>query len=185
MKIIHTELPDVFIFEPKIFEDHRGYFFESFQSARYAEKGIQTTFVQDNFSRSNKNVLRGLHYQLIKPQGKLVWVTRGAVFDVAVDIRQGSPKFGHWVGVMLNDQNHWQLYIPPGFAHGFCVLSDSADFAYKVTDYYVPQSEHGISWQDRHLGIEWPISSPTLSEKDAAFPDLAEIDPAHLPVYTV
>lgn len=128
MQIISTELPEVLIVEPKIFQDSRGYFFESFKINHYAELGIQATFVQDNFSHSNKNVLRGLHYQLDKPQGKLVWVTRGEVFDVAVDIRQGSPNFGRWVGVILNDKNHRQLYIPPGFAHGFCVLSDSADF---------------------------------------------------------
>lgn len=184
MKTIPTELPDVFILEPKIFGDHRGYFFETFQSTRYAENGLPLSFVQDNFSHSNKNVLRGLHYQLEKPQGKLVWVTRGAVFDVAVDIRRGSPRFGRWVGVILNDQNHWQLYIPPGFAHGFCVLSDSADFVYKVTEYYEPQSEYGIHWQDPKLGIEWPITAPILSEKDAAYPHLAEVDSTLLPVYT-
>ncbi len=184
MKTILTKLPEVLILEPSIFTDNRGYFFESFQSARYVEHGISTTFVQDNFSHSNKNVLRGLHYQLQKPQGKLVSVTRGAVFDVAVDIRQGSPNFGHWVGVILNDQNHWQLYIPPGFAHGFCVLSDSADFIYKVTDYYDPKAEHGISWQDKSLGIEWPTNEPILSEKDAAYPNLAEVDSSYLPVYS-
>ena len=184
MKTISTELPEVLILEPKIFGDHRGYFFETFQSARYVEQGILSAFVQDNFSHSNKNVLRGLHYQLQKPQGKLVSVTRGAVFDFAVDIRQGSPRFGRWIGVILNDQNHWQLYIPPGFAHGFCVLSDSADFIYKVTDYYEPQSEHGIHWQDQQLGIEWPVSAPILSEKDAAYSNLADVDPAYLPVYS-
>lgn len=181
MKIIPTELPEVLLLEPKIFKDSRGYFFESFKINDYAEAGIQATFVQDNFSHSNKNVLRGLHYQLDKPQGKLVWVTRGEVFDVAVDIRQGSPNFGRWVGVILNDQNHRQLYIPPGFAHGFCVLSDSADFFYKVTDYYAPQSEHGIHWNDPELKINWPIEHPILSEKDAAYRNLSEIDSADLP----
>jgi dTDP-4-dehydrorhamnose 3,5-epimerase len=183
MKIMATQLPEVLIFEPKIFNDHRGYFFESFNGIRYAESGIHASFVQDNFSHSKKNVLRGLHYQLQKPQGKLVSVVRGAVFDVAVDIRRGSPNFGRWVGVILNDQNHWQLYIPPGFAHGFCVLSDSADFIYKVTDYYDPQSEHGIFWQDLSLMIEWPIFDPILSEKDAAYPTLAQINTNYLPLY--
>src|ERR1700722_1787830 len=144
MNVISTKLPEVCIFEPKIFNDERGYFFESFHSERYLQNDVNHSFIQDNFSHSKKNVLRGLHYQLKNPQGKLVFVTRGAVFDVAVDIRQGSPNFGRWVGAILNDQNHWQLYVPPGFAHGFCVLSDSADFVYKVTNYYDPESEYGI-----------------------------------------
>jgi dTDP-4-dehydrorhamnose 3,5-epimerase len=183
MNIIHTELPEVLIFEPKVFEDPRGYFFETFQSTRYAEAGIPGSFVQDNFSHSSRSVLRGLHYQLERPQGKMVWVTRGAVFDVAVDVRKGSPRFGHWVGIILNDQNHWQLYIPPGFAHGFCVLSDAADFVYKVTDYYDPESERGIYWEDSRLGIEWPVDAPLVSEKDASYPSLVDIDVGCLPVY--
>lgn len=183
MNIIHTELPEVLIFEPKVFGDQRGYFFETFQSIRYSEAGINAPFVQDNFSHSSRSVLRGLHYQLQKPQGKMVWVSRGAVFDVAVDIRKGSPRFGRWVGVILNDQNHWQLYIPPGFAHGFCVLSDSVDFVYKVTDYYEPEGEQGIYWEDSRLGIEWPVETPLVSEKDAAHPLLSEISPEHLPTY--
>lgn len=183
MKIISTELPEVLILEPKVFMDNRGYFFESFQSSHYAQNGIKETFVQDNFSHSTKNVLRGLHYQLEEPQGKLVWVTRGSVFDVAVDVRYGSPRFGQWVGIILNDQNHWQLYIPPGFAHGFCVLSNTVDFVYKVTNYYNPQSEYGINWQDDYLNIEWPISNPILSEKDAMHPVIAALDPEKLPLY--
>lgn len=183
MKVIQTELPEVSIFEPAIFEDNRGYFIENFQSIRYAENGIQETFVQDNFSHSSRGVLRGLHYQIQKPQGKLVWVTRGAVFDVVVDIRQGSPRFGRWVGVILNDQNHWQLYVPPGFAHGFCVLSDAADFVYKVTDYYLPEAERGLCWNDPHLAIEWPVNTPIISKKDATYPCLTEVESEYLPIY--
>lgn len=183
MNIIPTELPEVLLIEPQVFRDSRGYFFESFKLDHYAKLGIKEIFVQDNFSHSNKNVLRGLHYQLEKPQGKLVWVTRGEVFDVAVDIRQGSPTFGLWVGVVLNDQNHRQLYIPPGFAHGFCVLSDSADFFYKVTDYYAVESEHGIHWNDPLLKIDWPLSQPIISEKDIAYRNLSEIEPEYLPKY--
>lgn len=182
MKMIPTDLPEVMIFEPKLFEDQRGYFFETFQSERYA-KYIPENFVQDNFSYSHKNVLRGLHYQLENPQGKLVWVPRGAVFDVAVDIRRGSSTFGRWVGVILSDENHWQLYIPPGFAHGFCVLSEGANFIYKVTDYYDPKSERGICWNDTHIKIQWPLENPTLSEKDAAYSMLENIGSDHLPLY--
>lgn len=184
MHIIRTELAEVQIFEPEIFEDRRGYFFETFQSRRYAENGIQDNFVQDNFSHSIKNVLRGLHYQLEKPQGKLVWVAQGSVFDVVVDIRHGSPTFGRWIGVVLNDQNHWQLYVPPGFAHGFYVLSATVDFVYKVTDYYDPASERGIYWKDERLNIEWPGENPIVSERDAAYAALNEIDRSNLPLYT-
>ena len=140
MKVIATELPEVLLIEPRVFGDPRGFFMETYQEAHYREAGILERFVQDNHSRSQRGVLRGLHYQLVQPQGKLVWVTRGQVFDVAVDIRRGSPTFGRWKGGILDDSNHHQLYIPPGFAHGFCVLSEEADFFYKCTDYYNPQS---------------------------------------------
>lgn len=165
MNVIETELPGVVIIEPKVFGDSRGFFFESFQAERYAAHGIPA-FVQDNVSRSQKGVLRGLHYQLEKPQGKLVYVLTGAVLDVAVDIRVGSPTFGRAVWVELNDTNHRQLYIPPGFAHGFCVLSDTADFFYKCTDYYYPAAERSILWNDPALQIPWPIKDPILSAKD-------------------
>lgn len=165
MNVIATELPGVLILEPRVFGDHRGFFLETYHRARYQQAGVAETFVQDNHSRSRRGVLRGLHYQLVQPQGKLVAVTRGTVFDVAVDIRRGSPTFGRWVGVTLDDDNHRQFYVPPGFAHGFCVLSDEADFVYKCTDYYHPDSEHGIAWNDPAIGIAWPELDFTLSEK--------------------
>lgn len=184
MQIIPTALPEVSIIVPQIFADERGYFFENFEQTRYVKQGFVQPFVQDNFSHSVKNVLRGLHYQRTKPQGKLVSVTQGVVFDVAVDIRHGSPRFGQWVGVLLDDKEHKQLYIPPGFAHGFCVLSETADFIYKVTDYYDPTSEYGIYWQDSQLGIDWPVKIPLVSKKDAAYPALVDIDVKDLPAYT-
>ncbi|NJN46273.1 MAG: dTDP-4-dehydrorhamnose 3,5-epimerase [Candidatus Competibacteraceae bacterium] len=165
MNVIATELPGVLILEPRVFGDHRGFFLETYHRARYQQAGVAETFVQDNHSRSRRGVLRGLHYQLVQPQGKLVAVTRGTVFDVAVDIRRGSPTFGRWAGVTLDDDNHRQFYVPPGFAHGFCVLSDEADFVYKCTDYYHPDSEHGIAWNDPAIGIAWPELDFTLSEK--------------------
>lgn len=174
MKISETLLPGLLILEPKVFHDDRGYFFEVFQQQRYAECGLPS-FVQDNVSRSTKGVLRGLHYQLPRAQGKLVWVTRGAVWDVAVDIRLGSPTFGKWFGITLSDENHTQLYIPPGFAHGFCVLSDEADFYSKCTDFYSPPDEQGIAWNDPTLNITWPIQNPILAPKDELYPALTEI----------
>lgn len=183
MKILETELPDVILIEPKVFDDQRGFFMETYQATRYREAGIPEGFVQDNHSRSRKGVLRGLHYQLEQPQGKLVWVTRGEVFDVAVDVRRGSPTFGRWVGAVLNDHNHCQLFVPAGFAHGFCVLSEEVDFVYKCTDYYHPQSEQGILWNDPDIGIEWPALDVIVSNKDAANPRLAEQAPNKLPVY--
>lgn len=182
MKIIATALPEVKIIEPKIFADPRGYFFESHHQTRYQELlGIEK-FVQDNLSRSVAGVLRGLHYQLNFPQGKLVTVIRGAVFDVAVDIRHNSKNFGQWVGVVLNDQNHQQLYIPPGFAHGFCVLSETVDFHYKCTDYYHPEDEQGIIWNDQQIAIKWPITGePVLSAKDLHYSQLKNIDRNLLP----
>jgi len=168
MKVIPTNIPDVLIIEPKVFGDSRGFFFESFnQKACNNATGQNTQFVQDNHSRSAKGVLRGLHYQIQQPQGKLVRVTSGAVFDVAVDIRKSSPTFGQWVGVELNTENHHQLWVPAGFAHGFVVLSETADFLYKTTDYYAPEFERCIAWNDPSIGINWPTDmEPQLSGKD-------------------
>jgi dTDP-4-dehydrorhamnose 3,5-epimerase len=182
MKIMPTRIPEVLLIEPEVFGDERGFFMESWHARKYAEQGLDVNFVQDNHSRSRRGVLRGLHYQLQVPQGKLVRVTAGAVFDVAVDIRKGSPSFGQWVGVELSGQNHRQLYVPPGFAHGFCVLSESADFLYKCTDYYAPETEYGVRWDDPDIGIEWPGGGFQVSEKDAANSFLCELD-AELPRY--
>lgn len=177
-------LPEILIIQPQILNDHRGFFFEAFQTKRYREIGIQETFVQDNVSRSVKNTLRGLHYQLKSPQGKLVGVTSGVVYDVVVDIRQNSPTFGKWAGFELNAIDFMQLYIPAGFAHGFCVLSESADFYYKCTDYYVATDEFGILWNDAGLGISWPLlQPPILSCKDQNYLTLDHIDKQHLPRY--
>lgn len=171
MKVTATSVADVLIIEPKVFGDERGFFFESFnQRAFNAATGTALTFVQDNHSRSAKGVLRGLHYQVVQPQGKLVRVVRGSVFDVAVDIRPESPTFGKCFGLELSEHNNLQLWVPPGLAHGFLVLSDSADFLYKTTDYYAPAQERCIAWNDRELSIDWPLNgaAPTLSAKDAA-----------------
>ena len=170
MKATPTRIPDVLVIEPKVFGDARGFFFESFNGRAFDEAvGRHVEFVQDNHSRSSKGVLRGLHYQVQQPQGKLVRVTRGAVFDVAVDIRKSSPTFGQWVGVELSEDNHKQLWVPPGLAHGFVALSETADFLYKTTDYYAPQFERSILWNDAEIGIEWPDigMEPKLSAKDA------------------
>ena len=168
MKVIATAIPEVLIIEPKVFGDARGFFYESFNQQAFNEAtGTNHKFVQDNHSRSSKGVLRGLHYQIQQPQGKLVRAARGAVFDVAVDVRKASPTFGKWVGVELSEDNHRQLWVPPGFAHGFVVLSESADFLYKTTDYYAPAYERSIAWNDPAIGIEWPLSAePSLSAKD-------------------
>ncbi len=179
MNIVRTEIPDVVILEPKVFGDARGFFFESFNQAAFdAATGTRHQFVQDNHSRSQRGVLRGLHYQIQQPQGKLVRVAQGAVFDVAVDIRCGSPTFGRWVGVELSAENQRQLWVPPGFAHGFVVTSESADFLYKTTDYYAPQFERSIAWNDPALAIEWPDLgvAPTLSAKDQAGVPLAQAE---------
>jgi dTDP-4-dehydrorhamnose 3,5-epimerase len=169
MKIIETDIPDVLVIEPEVFGDQRGFFFESFNQRKWREKtGRETSFVQDNHSRSAKNVLRGLHYQIRQPQGKLVRVVQGEVFDVAVDLRRSSPTFGRWVGVELSAENHLQMWIPEGFAHGFYVLSDFAEFIYKTTDYWAPQYERTLIWNDPDLAIAWPIAEkPILSAKDA------------------
>ena len=170
MKVTATVIPEVLIIEPKVFGDERGFFYESFNQRTFNEAtGLAHNFVQDNHSRSTKGVLRGLHYQVQNPQGKLVRVARGSVFDVAVDIRKSSPNFGKWVGVELSEQNHRQLWVPPGFAHGFLVTSDSADFLYKTTDYYAPQFERCIAWDDAAIGVLWPDGlTPRLSAKDSA-----------------
>lgn len=173
MKVTPTAIPDVLLIEPKVFGDARGFFFESFNRKIFQEAtGLDLNFVQDNHSRSGQGVLRGLHYQLEQPQGKLVRVVRGAVFDVAVDIRRGSATFGQWVGMTLSEENQHQIWVPPGLAHGFLVLSDSADFLYKTTDYYAPQHERGIRWDDEALAIEWPLAgrTPLVSDKDAKAP---------------
>lgn len=167
-------LAGLIIINPRVFKDDRGYFFETFQEQRYKELGIPN-FVQDNISRSQKNVLRGLHYQRPHTQGKLVSVIVGSVWDVVVDIRRSSPTFGQWFGITLSEENHTQMYIPPGFAHGFCVLSDEVIFAYKCTDFYAPKAEHGIAWNDPGLGIAWPITQPILSPKDEMYANLNEI----------
>lgn len=177
MKVIQTKLADCVIIEPKVFGDDRGFFLETFQADRYREQvGIDLPFVQDNHSRSRKGVLRGLHFQKQNPQGKLVRVVSGEVFDVAVDIRRGSPTFGQWEGVVLSADNKRQFWVPPGFAHGFLVLSEVADFEYKCTDYYNPQDEGAIAWNDADIAIQWPelhSAEIQLSEKDAAAPALA------------
>lgn len=176
MNVIKTKLKDCRIIEPKVFGDERGFFLESFQANRYAElAAITLPFVQDNHSRSSKGVLRGLHFQKTKPQGKLVRVIRGEVYDVAVDIRSGSPTYGQWEAVILSEENKTQLWIPPGFAHGFVVLSETADFEYKCTDYYDPSDEGSILWNDPDLNIHWPIDNPKLSEKDAYAPLLTDL----------
>ncbi len=181
MKAIPLGIPDVVLFEPKVFGDDRGFFFESFNHAAFeAAVGRSVNFVQDNHSRSAKHVLRGLHYQIQQPQGKLVRVVAGEVFDVAVDIRKGSPNFGKWVGDTLTADNKKQLWVPEGFAHGFVVLSDYAEFLYKTTDYYAPEFERGIAWDDTTLNIHWPINDdPILSQKDKSAASLinAEIFP--------
>jgi dTDP-4-dehydrorhamnose 3,5-epimerase len=192
MKVFATAIPDVLVIEPKVFGDARGFFLESFNQRAFNEAvGSDIHFVQDNHSRSSKGVLRGLHFQLLQPQGKLVRVVRGAVFDVAVDIRRDSPTFGTWAGVELTEDNQRQLWIPPGLAHGFLVLSDVADFLYKTTDYYAPAHERCIAWNDPDLAIHWPDvgQAPQLSGKDSAAPGLAEIegltpsaDAAHVPL---
>ncbi|MCK5522615.1 MAG: dTDP-4-dehydrorhamnose 3,5-epimerase [Thiomargarita sp.] len=175
MKVITTGIPGVLLITPKVFGDSRGFFLETFHASRYVEAGIPEPFVQDNHSRSAKGVLRGLHFQKQYPQGKLVSVTHGVVFDVAVDIRKDSPSYGQWVGITLSAEEHQQFYIPAGFAHGFCVLSEFADFHYKCTDYYHPEDEGCIRWDDPDIGIEWPISNPTLSTKDVNAPCLKDL----------
>ena len=184
MKVEHTALPGVLILEPKVFGDARGFFMETWNRSRYAEAGLPGEFVQDNVSCSRHGGLRGLHYQRPRAQGKLVHVLEGEVFDVAVDVRVGSPTFGRWVGATLSAQNRRQLWIPPGFAHGFCVTGETALFCYKCTELYAPEHEGSILWNDPAIGIAWPLEHPTLSAKDAAAPPLAAVSPARLPTLT-
>lgn len=181
MNVVRTELDGVVRIEPKVFGDARGWFVETFQEARYREAGIDLPFVQDNLSRSTRGTLRGLHLQHPHDQGKLVWVPDGAVFDVAVDVRPDSPTFGRWVGFELSSTNHHQLWIPPGFAHGFVVLSETCLFAYKCTDLYAPAHEVGVAWNDPDIGIAWPIEPTQLSAKDRENPRLANVDRTRLP----
>lgn len=181
MQVTETALPGVLLVEPKVFGDARGFFLETFHLERYREAGIALPFVQDNLSRSSRGILRGLHLQQPHAQGKLVWAPEGSVFDVAVDVRVGSPTFGRWVGYELSGDNHRQLWIPPGFAHGFVVTSERCLFAYKCTDLYHPEAEVGIAWDDPELGIEWPLREVALSGKDQKNLRLREIDPSRLP----
>ena len=181
LKITETELAGVLIVEPQVFSDERGFFLETFHRAEYGRAGLKREFVQDNHSRSGRGVLRGLHYQLQRPQGKLVYVVRGEIFDVAVDIRQGSAGFGQWVGVRLSDQNHKQLFVPEGFAHGFCVLSETADVTYKCTELYDGPNDRGILWCDESINIDWPVDEPVLSAKDSQLPCLRDVPVELLP----
>jgi dTDP-4-dehydrorhamnose 3,5-epimerase len=183
MKVTPQALREVLLIEPQVFGDGRGYFKETFHRERYAEAGITLPFVQDNLSRSRQGILRGLHLQNPRPQGKLVSVLEGEVFDVAVDVRVGSPTFGQWVSALLSGDNHHQLWVPPGFAHGFAVTSESAVFFYKCTDLYSPASEVGVAFDDPALAIPWPVKEPLLSDKDKKNLPLHQIDPARLPRY--
>jgi dTDP-4-dehydrorhamnose 3,5-epimerase len=177
MKVETTKLAGVVVIEPQVFGDDRGFFLESFHESRYREEaGISDKFVQDNHSRSSKGVLRGLHFQRQYPQGKLVSVTQGEVFDVAVDIDPASPTYQQWVGVTLSGENHLQFYVPPGYAHGFVVLSEVVDFQYKCTDFYYPEDQGEVLWNDPDIGVEWPINEPLLSMKDSAAPRLRELN---------
>ena len=183
MNVISAELENVLIIEPQAFGDDRGFFMEIFQKQRYRAAGIEPEFVQDNISHSMRNTLRGLHYQHPHDQAKLVQVLQGEVYDVAVDIRQGSPTFGRWVGVNLSAENRRQFFLPAGFAHGFCVLSTTALFLYKCSDFYAPEAEGGICWNDPDLDISWPVKTPILSERDSGFSPLRQVPAHRLPAY--
>jgi dTDP-4-dehydrorhamnose 3,5-epimerase len=183
MKVLPTELDGVLVIEPNIFGDQRGFFLESFQKQRYRDAGIDIEFVQDNISFSVRHTLRGLHYQYPHGQAKLVQVLQGEIYDVAVDIRQGSPTFGRWTGVILSEENRRQFFLPEGFAHGFCVMSATALFMYKCSAYYAPEEEGGIFWDDPDLGIPWPVQTPILSQRDSTFAPLSGVSPHRLPVY--
>jgi dTDP-4-dehydrorhamnose 3,5-epimerase len=175
VKVETTPLSGLLVVRPDVFRDARGFFLETYHARRYAEHGVAATFVQDNHSHSTRGTLRGLHAQRARPQGKLVRAVAGEMFDVAVDIRRGSPTFGRWFGIRLSGENFVQLYVPPGFAHGFCVLSEQVDVEYKCTDFYDRSDEITVAWDDPAIGIEWPVSDPTLSDRDRAAPRLAEI----------
>jgi len=184
LKLIKLHIPGLLIIEPDIFKDQRGFFMETWNAKRYAEAGLDVNFVQDNLSYSSYGVLRGLHYQQPNAQGKLAYVLHGRVYDVAVDIRTGSPTFGQWYGVELTAENKVQFYIPEGFAHGYCVLSETALFAYKCTDFYSPATEGGIAWNDPYLNIDWPVKYPVLSNKDANYPLLKDLEHSKLPQWS-
>ncbi len=181
MNVKETKLEGVLVLEPDVFSDERGFFLETWKSTRYEDAGIKGPFVQDNVSFSKKGVLRGLHFQYPQSQGKLVQVLSGQVVDIAVDVRVGSPTFGHWVSEVISDANHKQIYIPPGFAHGYCVTSQTAVFSYKCTDFYNPETESGIIWNDPDLNIDWLIKEPILSPKDASYSRLKDLPPDKLP----
>jgi len=181
MKIITTSIEGILVIEPKTFKDKRGFFMETYHRNRYIESGINTTFVQDNLSCSLKNTVRGLHFQIKHPQAKLIQVISGEIFDVAVDLRPGSTTFGKWTGIYLSDENRHQVFIPEGFAHGFCVLSESALFYYKCSDIYAPDDEGGIIWSDPDIGIEWPVENPIISEKDNRYQKLSGLTAEKLP----
>lgn len=183
MDVKPTPLEGILLIKPDVYGDRRGYFGETYNIKRYRQFGIQTDFVQDNQSLSVRNTLQGLHFQHPMDQAKLVHVIKGEVFDVAVDIRRGSPTFSHWYGTILREENHLQLLIPDGFAHGFCVLSEEAIFSYKCSEYYSPEDEIGIAWDDSDIGIEWPVKSPILSERDRFLEHLKEIPVEKLPIY--
>jgi len=184
MKVIETPLPGVLEVEPNVFDDERGFFLETYRTSRYDGNGMVARFKQGNHTHSDRGTLRGLHYQKARPQGKLVFAARGEVLDVAVDIRRGSPHFGRWHAVVLNDQNHKQLFIPPDFAHGFCVLSETVDLMYLLTEEYDPDDQFGIRWNDPDIGVDWPSDDPILSEKDEICPFLSDLPVDDLPVFT-
>lgn len=185
MKFTPLEIPDVILVEPRVFHDDRGFFLETYHARRYAEAGIIRPFVQDNHSRSvQRGVLRGLHSQFRHPQGKLVYAVRGAVWDVAVDIRRGSPTFGRWAGALLSEENRRQIYVPEGCLHGFVVMSDIADVTYKCTDFYTANDEVGVIWNDPTFAIQWPIDAPLLSPKDAILPRFADVPADRIPAYS-
>jgi dTDP-4-dehydrorhamnose 3,5-epimerase len=183
MKILSGSLPGVFIIEPQVFHDERGLFLETYHRRRYTEAGIEPIFVQDNFSLSIRGTIRGLHYQLQHAQAKLIQVIEGIIYDVVVDVRRGSPSFGHWAGTHLSGENKHQLFLPKGFAHGFCVTSEIAHVLYKCTDFYAPDDEGGILWSDPALAIDWPVSEPLISEKDSQYPRLADVPLERLPLF--
>jgi dTDP-4-dehydrorhamnose 3,5-epimerase len=184
MRLLKTSLEGVVILEPHAYEDNRGYFMETYQMERYRDLGIEVPFVQDNVSCSRKRTLRGLHYQYPQAQDKLVQAITGEIFDVAVDIRRGSPTYGQWVSALLSDENHRQLFVPGGFAHGFCVLSETAYVLYKCSNYYSPETEGGILWSDPDLAIQWPVQDPLVSPKDTAHPWLCQVARNRLPFFT-
>ena len=183
VRFTETSLPGVLLIEPQVFNDARGFFLETFHHEKYAAVGIDAAFVQDNHSHSQRGTLRGLHYQLEHAQAKLVYVVTGEIFDVALDIRKGSPTFGRWVGAYLSAENKRQIYVPLGFAHGFCVLSETVDVIYKCTDIYYPDGEGGVFWADPEINIGWPVKDPVLSEKDGMYPNLSDVADDRLPTY--